>query len=280
MTDSLSVHKLCILGNHGVSSAEVALGQRFYVDIDCDLDLARCVSEDDFSKSVSYRALCDVAVQVSNSGPFRMIETFADRIAHALLETFEPIRTVQVTVHKPAAPIKHVLENVSVTVNRERQYRFGVSMGSNVGDKATNIQSALMWLNTLDGVEIDRASSLYKTEPWGDTSQDWYINACVTGWTTLDPVSLLKAMKRIELQMGRVPSHRYGPRVIDLDLLFANNLDVDTKLLTLPHPELFNRAFVLIPLAEIAGDHMIEGRSVSEGLEVLDYDPEDVVVYA
>lgn len=281
MTDKLTVHNLCIHGYHGVQPEEKRLGQRFYLDITCDLDLARCASEDDFSKAISYRELCDLAVEVSNSGPYHLIETFGDRIAHAILEAFQDIRKVVVTVKKPSAPIAHVMDNVSVTISRLRHYRIGVSMGSNIGadqqDKKRNLCTALMWLNTLEGVDIDRMSSLYQTKPWGDTSQESYVNSCVTGWTTLAPVDLLKALKRIELQMGRVPEQKWGPRIIDLDLLFADNLDVQTKLLTLPHPEMFNRAFVLVPLAEIAGDHEIQGRLVSEALERLDIAPDDVI---
>ncbi len=277
MTDQVRVQNLCLHGFHGVLPQETELGQKFYVDITCDLDLAPCAVEDDYTKAVCYGALCDVASDVSDAGPYQLIETLGDRICAAVLERFDRVDHVSVTVRKPSAPLKAQFDHVSVTINRKRRYRVGISLGSNMGDKIANLRTALMRMNTLPGFEVDQVSSFYQTEPWGNTDQDWFLNACLTGWTTLAPLDLLKALKRTEVELGRVPAVRWGPRAIDLDLLFSEDLEIDSKLLTLPHPEMFNRAFVLVPLAEIAGDHKVLGQSIADGLKALEYDPNEIV---
>jgi 2-amino-4-hydroxy-6-hydroxymethyldihydropteridine diphosphokinase len=98
------------------------------------------------------------------------------------------------------------------------------------------------------------------------------------GWTTRPPVEMLKALKRIELQLGRIPGKRWGPRIIDIDLLFSGDLTLETPLLTLPHREMFNRAFVLVPLAEIAADHAVLGRSIGEAAAALTLAPDEITL--
>ena len=276
MTDQVRVQNLCLHGYHGVLPEETKLGQKFYVDITCDLNLAPCAVDDDYTKAVCYGALCDLAAEVSEAGPYQLIETLGDRICAAILDRFDRVDHVAVAVRKPSASLKAQFDHVSVTINRQRRYRVGVSLGSNLGDKMANLRTALMWLNTLPGFEVDQVSSFYQTAPWGNEDQDWFLNACLTGWTTLAPMELLKALKRIELELGRVPAVRWGPRAIDLDLLFSEDLEIKSRLLTLPHPQMFNRAFVLVPLAEIAGDHKVLGQSVADGLAALDYDADEI----
>lgn len=124
-----------------------------------------------------------------------------------------------------------------------------VGLGANLGDAGANVaraQDALAELGT-----VTRRSSLYRTRPWGKTDQPWFVNAAARLETTLDPRDLLLALKRIERRLGRVETERWGPRVIDLDLLAYDDLCVDQPGLRLPHRHLGERAFVLVPLAEI-----------------------------
>lgn len=276
MTDRISVKNLCLHGYHGVLPEETRLGQKFYVDIDCALDLAPSAADDDFGKTISYVSLCDLAAEVSAAGPYRLIETLADRIAGAVLDRFPPVRAVTVEVRKPSAPIRANVDHVAVAVTRDRRCRVGFSLGSNLGDKSANLRRALAHLGTLEGLELDRVSQFYKTAPWGKEDQDWFVNACATGWTTLQPLALLKAAKRIELQLGRIPGERWGPRLIDIDLLFVGDRTLETPQLSLPHRELFNRAFVLVPLAEIAGELVLNGRSVARAAAALDPRAEEI----
>ncbi len=138
-----------------------------------------------------------------------------------------------------------------------------LGLGGNLGDPALSIREALRRLEGR-GVEILLVSSLYRTAPWGPVPQPDFLNACAAGETELEPEALLLAAKAIERELGRVEGPRWGPRAVDLDILALGDLALDTPDLTLPHPRLTERAFVLVPLAEIVPDRVIEGRTVAE----------------
>ena len=142
--------------------------------------------------------------------------------------------------------------------------RVVLALGSNIGDKIANLRRALRAIAAEPGVELTAVSQFYRTPPWGKTDQDWFLNACALGRTSLEPEALLERVKRLEVELGREPTERWGPRVIDIDLIAYDDIALKTERLILPHPELFNRAFVLVPLAEIAPDLMIAGVRISE----------------
>jgi dihydropteroate synthase len=151
------------------------------------------------------------------------------------------------------------------------------ALGGNVGDKAKSLRRALRAIAGGPGIELTAVSRFYRTPPWGKTDQDWFLNACALGRTTLKPEALLERVKRLEVELGREPTERWGPRVIDIDLIAYGDLALKTERLTLPHPELFNRAFVLVPLAEIAPDLMIGGARVGEAAARLAAEAAEVV---
>lgn len=263
MSDRVFVRGLSLHAFHGVHAEEKRLGQKFILDIDCALDLSACAATDDYSKAICYDALCKLAEEVSNEGPFDLIETLGHLVAERILARFPTVTEARVVVRKPSAPLAAALDHVGVEMTRRRRYRVAFSLGSNMGEKQHNLTAAIAHLAAQDGVEIDAVSKFHHTAPWGKTDQDWFLNACATGWSTLDPLALMKLCKRIELLVGRVPTVRWGPRMIDIDLLHADNLIIDTPELTLPHRHIWDRAFVLEPLAEIAPDLAICGRHVA-----------------
>ncbi len=130
-----------------------------------------------------------------------------------------------------------------------------LGLGSNVGDRKANLDRALELLAATCGIEVGRRSYIYETEPWGLTDQPRFLNAAVEVQTLLDPGALLTAVKKIEEIMGRVTTIKYGPRNIDIDILLFGSLVINwqTPDLQIPHSRMLERAFVLIPLAEIAG---------------------------
>ena len=128
-----------------------------------------------------------------------------------------------------------------------------LSLGSNLGNKRANITRALDLLHE-GGANVLVRSSDYQTEPWGPVEQDWFVNACALVETDLQPTGLLALCQAVELQLGRTREIRWGPRIIDVDILTYDAIAVASADLTIPHPHMFERAFVLVPLAEIAPD--------------------------
>jgi len=128
-------------------------------------------------------------------------------------------------------------------------HRAYVAVGANLGDPAANVGRALDLLGELGTVAA--RSSLYRTKPWGKEDQPWFVNAVALLETALEPPALLERLRALERRLGRVPGERWGPRIIDLDLLAYDDMESADETLRLPHPHLSERAFVLVPLAEI-----------------------------
>jgi 2-amino-4-hydroxy-6-hydroxymethyldihydropteridine diphosphokinase len=120
-----------------------------------------------------------------------------------------------------------------------------------MGAKVTNIKNAVEAIGAIEGIEVIKTSSLYATEPWGKKDQEGFINAAVEIVTSLTPGQLLERLQEIEIKMGRQRSEKWGPRIIDIDILLFGDEVLESRKLTVPHPHMRNRLFVLIPLEEI-----------------------------
>lgn len=138
-----------------------------------------------------------------------------------------------------------------------------LGLGGNLGDPATTILAALRRLDT-EGVTIIARSRLYRTPPWGPVLQPDFLNGCAIGRTELGPRDLLALTQRIETEFGRERALRWGPRTLDIDILTYGDVVFDELGLTIPHPRLTERSFVLVPMAEIAPDRIVSGRAVRE----------------
>ena len=140
-----------------------------------------------------------------------------------------------------------------------------IGLGSNIGDRLANIRKAIELMNK-EGIEIIKGSSLYETEPVGYKAQGWFLNSVVKAKTELSPVRLWKRLEKIERSMGRKREIKWGPRIIDLDILFYGNRILNGKELKIPHSELHKRRFVLVPLEEIAPKlvHPVFKKTISE----------------
>jgi 2-amino-4-hydroxy-6-hydroxymethyldihydropteridine diphosphokinase len=149
-----------------------------------------------------------------------------------------------------------------------------IALGGNVGDVRTIFVRAIPLIMARTSGTLLARSSDYETPPWGDTAQAPFINACIRLETALDPRALLATLHAIEAEFGRdrASERRWGPRPLDLDLLAYDDLAVTSDDLTLPHPRLFERAFVLVPLAEIAPGRVIAGQTTAQVLNGLSTD--------
>jgi 2-amino-4-hydroxy-6-hydroxymethyldihydropteridine diphosphokinase len=140
-----------------------------------------------------------------------------------------------------------------------------IALGGNVGDVRATFSKAIADICDLAQAALIARSSDYSTPPWGDEDQARFINACIEIETDLDPHTLLSVLQKVEQKFGRErdKAKRWGPRTLDLDLIAYDDVSLQGPELTLPHPRLFERAFVLVPLAEIAPDRLIGGRRVA-----------------
>src|SRR5262245_16094976 len=147
-----------------------------------------------------------------------------------------------------------------------------LALGGNVGNRRAILDRAIGLLCDGKEVRLIARSSNYRTPPWGFKYQPHFVNLAIVVETTLGPRELLARAQEVELRLGRDRAHekRNGPRTADIDILAYNDLTLNEPNLTLPHPRLFERAFVLVPLAEIAGDRVIAGRRVGEAALTVD----------
>jgi len=145
-----------------------------------------------------------------------------------------------------------------------KEHTVYLALGSNLGDRRANLKDAIAALPPQ--MEVNAKSSVYETPPWGYEDQPKFLNQVIKAKTYLDPEPLLKHLKRLEVALGRKESFPNGPRLIDMDILFYDDLVLNTAALSIPHPRLHERGFVLLPLMDINPDlvHPINKKSVRE----------------
>ncbi len=369
--DVITLSGLKTVANHGVYDFERAGSQDFIADIALYVDARKAARTDDVAYTVDYSAVAEDAVAILTGPAVFLIETLASRLAEMAL-SYPGVKRAVVTVHKPMAPLKQQLSDVSVTVVRERKgqtkkaaharveertasevqtaatpvpadapaevtapsrvesapkvtvvetstptppspspaeappelavtqldapkppspiekrreeagrranrkpltyadptrpadivYDVVLALGANRGDTLATLRGAVEALAGLDGFEVEAVSPLVRTEPVlekGALPQDDYLNAVVIGRTVLAPPALLAATQKIEADFGRVRVSRWGARTLDIDIIALDQMRLQTRTLTLPHPRAKSRAFVLYPWSKIAPNARLAG---------------------
>lgn len=268
--DKLYISDLEVFANHGVFEEEKRLGQKFVISVTLELDMHGAAVTGDLSKSVNYGELCAEIETEFQRENYDLIETAGEKLADYILSHYTMVKGVTVLVKKPWAPIHKPLNYAAVEINRSWHRAF-VAFGSNLGDREKNIQTALDSLESRQDIRLIKKSSIIETEPWGYADQDSFLNGVVEIETTLSPADLMTLLLNTEQLLKRERVIHWGPRTLDLDILFYDRLVCDDPHVTLPHPRIKDRLFVLEPMAEIAPwyIHPVSGKSMTELMEEL-----------
>jgi len=268
--DVISLTGLKVYAYHGVLESEKEAGQEFFLDFRLFLDTSKAGAEDDLTKTVNYAAMAELGVALFTKEKYDLIETAAHKLAEGIITEYPILRRVEVTVNKPHAPIGIPFDNVSVTVSREWTVAY-VAVGSNMGDSEAIIGRALDSLKARNDIRVLKESTIIRTKPYGGVEQDDFLNGMWQIETILKPEELLKVLNEIEKQEKRERVVHWGPRTLDLDIIYYGDAVMNTEKLNIPHIDMANRSFVLEPLNEIAPyvKHPVTGLTPGQMLERL-----------
>ena len=263
--DEIRISRLHVYAYHGVFPEEKKQGQDFYVSALLKLDLHRAGVTDDLKEGVSYARVCDLIVGSMEEEPLNLIEAVADRLCQRILKTYDKVMQCEITVSKPHAPVQAEVEDISVTISRSRETVF-IAYGSNMGDKEEYIEDAIAAIRENKMIRYIKSSHNYVTEPYGVVDQPPFLNGVLMCETIYTPSELLDYLHELEAAAGRERLVHWGPRTLDLDILFFGDQVINTEKLTIPHADMANRKFVLEPLCEIAPYlyHPLRGVTVQE----------------
>jgi dihydroneopterin aldolase/2-amino-4-hydroxy-6-hydroxymethyldihydropteridine diphosphokinase len=264
MMDKIYINNLEFIGFHGVFPEEKKLGQKFLVSLELTVDTREAGKTGDLTKSVHYGLVAQDVEKLFLEKSIDLIETCAENIAEMVLKKYELVKEVKVIVKKPWAPLQMHFENVAVEITR-KWHRVYLSLGSNIGNKRKNLLEAIRKIGELENTEVVKSSTILETEPFGYLEQDNFLNACLEVKTLMTAQEFLKEILQIELDMGRVREIKWGPRIIDIDILFYDKEIIEEDNLAVPHPWICEREFVLDPLSEIASNyiHPLEKKTIT-----------------
>ncbi len=268
--DKIVIKDLEIYAYHGVFPEEKLRGQTFVVSAELFLDLREAGIKDDLNKTVNYAEVCQLINDVMTKEKFDLIEAVAENIAAGILTGYDLVKSVHITISKPEAPIPMTFDTVCVDIVRQKHTAY-LSLGSNLGDKEGYLDFAIDQLNKDDYIKVNKISGYIVTAPYGNIDQDDFLNGCVEIETLYTPMELLSVINDIEQSAGRKRLVHWGPRTLDIDIIFYDRDIIIEEKLKIPHVEMAKREFVLEPLAEIAPYiiHPVYGKTVLELKEAL-----------
>ena len=270
MKDQIRIKGLEIYAHHGVFPEEKEKGQHFFVDAVLYTDTRKAGLTDDLNCSTDYGQVCKLIYRCMTAQTYDLIERAAEQTAQEVLLEFPLVERIELEMHKPEAPIPLPFKDVYVMIERGWHKAF-IAFGSNMGDKEDYLEKGLKELKEHPLCREGKISGIYRTTPYGGVEQDDFLNGVLQLDTLLGPFELLEKMQQVEKQAGRERKVHWGPRTLDLDLLLYDDRIIDSETLTVPHPDMQNRDFVLVPLCEIApfARNPATGRTVKQMLEML-----------
>lgn len=281
------VKDLKLYGYHGVREHEKKDGQYFLFNIDIHIKDSDYTGRDELENTLSYSDVIREVKKINKSKKFDLLETFCQVLAKRIMEISILVESVIVRIEKPSPPIDEKLDAVGIeyilnrsvfrpvkTVDKKSDDSIGsvsnnineayLSLGSNTGNRKLNLKRAIELLGDNPEINIDAVSSIYETEPMYVKDQGSFYNLVIrVSISNLGPFELLGFIKAIEYKLGRKKGGtRYGPRPIDIDILYFGSEKIESDILQIPHPGISGRRFVLLPLSEIAPDTRIEGLDI------------------
>ncbi len=249
--DEIRIDDLQVYAYHGVYQEEKEKGQNFYVNAVLYADLRKAGKEDNRELTTSYGDVCYFMHKFIGENGFNLIETVAETTAKAVLSEFPLLEGITLEIRKPEAPIDLDFSSVSVKITR-MWHKVSLSVGSNIGDRKQYIEDAVKEILRDDHFRRVKESELVQTTAYGDVKQDDFLNGALVLETLYTPEELLDRIHELENAAGRERNQRWGPRTLDLDIIFYDDLVLYTDSLQIPHVDMQNRDFVLEPLSQIA----------------------------
>ena len=268
--DQIFIKGLEVFANHGVYKEEQEKGQKFLVNATLYFDTAKAGRSDELTDSVDYGKVCQLINDFMTQYRMNLLETISNRLARNILMAYPELEAVTLEIEKPQAPIPLPFDNVSVKIHRSWHTAF-IAFGSNMGDRMAYINDAIANLKADMRCEVKKVSKFVESKPYGGVEQDNFYNGVLELRTLLEPKELLEFLQAEEKHAGRVRKEHWGPRTLDLDILYFDDMVIETDSLTIPHVDMQYRDFVLVPLNEIAPykRHPLIGLTTKEMLRKL-----------
>ncbi len=280
------IKNLNLFGYHGVKESEKTGGQNFCFNVEIFLDKDSFLDSDNLGDTVNYSEAIKILKDINSSNRFNLLETLSQTIAIRIMEMSPLVERVSVKIEKTSPPIKENLGSVGIEYALDRKsvesmeggklensegtkLDVYMSLGSNIGNRENNLRKAVGMIDANKNIDVLKVSSIYETEPMYLKDQNYFYNIVLKAKVSekTSPFGMLGYLKKIESGFSGKKDKRYGPRAIDIDLLYYGGMSIDSDFLTIPHPGIEERKFVLIPLNEINPEFKIKGSDIKSFIE-------------
>ena len=248
--DKIHIKDLEIIGFHGAIPEEKVLGQKFVLSFELDVDLRQAGKNDDLTKTVHYGELAQKVEEEFTKTSYDLIEKAAEEICEFVLLNYPLVKKVKLLLKKPWAPTRKHVEYVAVEIERKWNKVY-IAAGYNLGDKEETLKEAIYIIDKRKDCVVTKVSNFYTTDPVGYEDQDQFVN-CVFEINTLQtPSELMDTLLEVEKDFKRERIIRWGPRTLDLDIIFYNDIISYDEHILIPHPRAHERQFVMKPMCDI-----------------------------